>query len=132
MSTIKGKGIPTRKTKGAIGDIYIDSTTGKQYKCTNAYGVNGEFDYTWRAEKQESVQNGKVEVKPAKPVESKVVPEKKVEEPVKEEVVETAKAPVEAEGVIVAEPEKGEVKEEVPATGKKRTNYAAAYDKKSK
>lgn len=125
MSTIKGKGIPTRKTKGAIGDIYIDSTTGKQYKCTNAYGVNGEFDYTWRAEKQESVQNGKVEVKPAKPVESKVVPEKKVEEPVK----------VEVEAEPVAEPEKEEVKEEAlaeQAKAKKRTNYAAAYDKKSK
>ena len=132
MSTIKGKGIPTRKTQGAIGDIYVDSTTGKRYKCTNAYGVNGEFDYTWRAEKQEPAQNAKVE--PA-PVKQKAAPEKKVEEPVKEEVDEPAKAPVEVEAEVIAEPAKEEVKEEAPAEQpktKKRTNYAAAYDKKSK
>lgn len=129
MSKITGKGIPTRKTKGAIGDIYTDTSSGRQYKCTNAYGVNGQFDYTWRAIKSEPVQNGKVDVKP---VESKVVPETKVEEPAKEEVVEKVEEPVKVDAEPVAEPEKEEVKDEAPAKGKKRTNYAAAYDKKSK
>lgn len=33
-----GKGLPTRKTLGAIGDIYTDTETGIRYKCTSSYG----------------------------------------------------------------------------------------------
>lgn len=129
MSKITGKGIPTRKTAGAIGDIYADTSTGKQYKCTNAYGVHGQFDYTWRAIKAEPVQNGKVETKAESKVEKKVeekpvVTEAKSEEPAEEKVEEPVKEVKADEPVVETE--------EPPAKGKKRTNYAAAYDKKSK
>jgi hypothetical protein len=121
MSTIKGKGIPTRNTKGAIGDTYVDSSSGRQYKCVNAYGALGQFEYTWKPMKNEQ---GKVEVKetkPAKPVAEKKVEVKPVEEPKAEPVVE------EKVEEVVEEPVKEEVKET-----KQRTNYAAAYNKKSK
>lgn len=50
MANINGTGAPTRKTRGAIGDIYIDSDSGQQYKCTFAYCLNGDddFDCEWR------------------------------------------------------------------------------------
>lgn len=50
MAKITGKGIPTRKTAGAIGDIYTDVTSGKEYKCTFAYSPNGgnDYDYEWK------------------------------------------------------------------------------------
>ena len=115
MSKIKGKGVPTRKTAGAIGDIYIDTNTGRQYKCTNAYGVNSNYDYTWTPLKVEPV---KVEQKPEPKAEKKA--EKKVEAKVEEPVAE----PTKEEAVEETETEEVE--------GKKRTNYSAAYNKKSK
>lgn len=50
MNKLKGTGIPTRKTEGAIGDIYTDTATGKQYKCVFSYRENttGEFDCQWK------------------------------------------------------------------------------------
>lgn len=50
MNKLKGTGIPTRKTEGAIGDIYTDTATGKHYKCVFSYRENttGEFDCQWK------------------------------------------------------------------------------------
>lgn len=37
MSEIKGSGLPSNYLEASIGDIYIDDTIGKAYKCTFAY-----------------------------------------------------------------------------------------------
>ncbi len=110
MSVIKQSGIPTRKTKGAIGDIYIDTKTGNQYTCTFAYSVNGDCDCTWIPVK--GVEEKVVEVKPVEPV----VKEQEIDivEEVKEEVVETKEV------------------EEVKDTPKPRTNYAKPYQKSNR
>ena len=49
MKYLKGNGVPTRKTIGAIGDIYVDENTGIQYKCTFAYRSENDaaFDCQW-------------------------------------------------------------------------------------
>ena len=72
MANLKGTGAPTKKTVAAIGDIYTDTTTGKQYKCTFAYRTDNDadFDCSW------------VELKGVK-----------VEEPVKKPVEETKDEP---------------------------------------
>ena len=103
MSNRSGKGIPTRKTVGALGDIYTDTTTGKQYKCIFAYRSDNdeEFDCQWKELSSGDAKKSEVE---------KVKKVEKVEE-VEEETVE----------------EPVEVEEEKP----KRTNYSA-YSKKSK
>ena len=115
MSNRSGKGIPTRKTVGALGDIYTDTTTGKQYKCIFAYRSDNdeEFDCQWK--ELSSGDAKKSEVEKVKKVE-KVEEVEKVEKVEKEEKVEeeTVEKPV-------------EVEEEQP----KRTNYSA-YSKKSK
>lgn len=74
MANLKGIGAPTKKTVAAIGDIYTDTTTGKQYKCTFAYRTDNDtdFDCSW------------VELKGVK-----------VEEPVEKPVEETKDEPVE-------------------------------------
>lgn len=116
MQKIEGKGVPTRKTKGAIGDVFINMLTKKMYKCTNAYEANGQCDYTWRA------LDGKSAVEEAKPE-----PEVKAEQA--EEKIETeVEAVAEEEQAPVEEP-KEKVKQ---SKGKQRTNYSAAYDEKSK
>lgn len=50
MARIEGKGKPTRKTTGALGDIYKDINTGAQYICTFSYrsGSEGDFDCEWK------------------------------------------------------------------------------------
>lgn len=40
MAKITGTGAPTSKTQAAVGDIYTDTTNGKQYKCKCAYKSN--------------------------------------------------------------------------------------------
>ena len=69
MNKLNGTGIPTRKTEGAIGDIYTDTATGKQYKCVFSYRENttGEFDCQWKPmdvkNPEQSKATGKIEVK---------------------------------------------------------------------
>ena len=77
MANLKGTGAPTKKTVAAIGDIYTDTTTGKQYKCTFAYrtDTDADFDCSW-------VELKGVKVK--EPVEKQV--EKTKEEPVEKQV----------------------------------------------
>ena len=83
MSNRSGKGIPTRKTAGALGDIYTDTTTGKQYKCIFAYRSNNdeEFDCQWKELSSGDAKKSEVE---------KVEKVEKVEE-------ETVEKPVEVE-----------------------------------
>ena len=109
MKQLKGNGIPTKKTKGALGDIYTDTSTGKKYKCIFSYRDNddADFDCQWK-ELTDAKEN--------KPVVKSEEPKKAVTKPVVEE-----KQAVE------------EVKEEVKPEPKKhtcKTNYAAAYNKK--
>ena len=80
MANLKGTGAPTKKTVAAIGDIYTDTTTGKQYKCTFAYRTDNDadFDCSW------------VELKGVK-VEEPV--EKLVEEPVEKKEPDQTKTP---------------------------------------
>lgn len=47
MAVIKGKGAPTGKTVGAVGDTYIDTRRGDVYKCMFAYSVGDVSDYEW-------------------------------------------------------------------------------------
>lgn len=73
MSRLNGTGAPTRKTIGAIGDIYTDNKTGKRYKCTFAYrsDKDGSFDCEWnelktnktQKEEKEKINNVQNEVK---------------------------------------------------------------------
>ena len=83
MSNRSGKGIPTRKTVGALGDIYTDTTTGKQYKCIFAYRSDNdeEFDCQWK--EMSSGGAKKSEVEKVEKVEK--VEEETVEEPVEVE-----------------------------------------------
>ena len=121
MAQLIGKGAPTRKTKGAMGDIYTDTTTGKKYECTFAYRDNSDcmFDCQWKEiiEKNAEV---KKDVPKAPAAEKKE--EVKVETAVKEEL-KTEETPVET-------PEE-EASVQKPAS-KNRTNYAAYGNKKNK
>lgn len=92
MATNRQKGVPTRNTKGSVGDTYIDLNTGKVYKCVFAYCSNGQNDYSWVVDenaKQEPVKREPVRVETPKPV------VKSIEEPVEEEtpVVEEESKP---------------------------------------
>lgn len=106
MAQLKDNGVPTRKTKGALGDIYTDTNTGKKYKCIFSYrdDVNGVFDCQWR----EIIETGKKAPKQ----EAKAVVEEAKTEPVKQE----------------------EAKEELTKTEEKRstgkTSYSSYYNKK--
>lgn len=112
MAQLKDNGAPTRKTKGALGDIYTDTNTGKKYKCIFSYrdDVNGDFDCQWKeiveAEKKASKKNE------APKQEAKAVVEEVKTEPVKQE--ETKEEPVKTE--------------EKRSTGK--TSYSSYYNKK--
>lgn len=113
MSIIKGKGIPSRETKGAIGDTYINVLTGIKYKCVDSYkisGMNSETVYcNW---KRIGVEQKAAETKPTEEVKApeNVTEEKTVEnEPVEEEAIKNAGPEP------VAEPKR------------KRSNYADAY-----
>lgn len=114
MSEIKSNGVPTRKTKGALGDIYIDGATGIKYKCTGSYIQNGQSEYEWKKvldiTKRPGVQQTK-EVKPhdsslSKPAKVKKTAKKaeeKVEEKVEEAPVEEVKETKEAKAEPAAE-----------------------------
>lgn len=74
MSEIKNNGAPTMKTKGAVGDVYTDISTGAQYKCTGSYGIGGQTEYEWKklnntVEKEEPV--GPIDANPEKTEEPK-------------------------------------------------------------
>lgn len=68
MATLNGSGAPTRKTTGAIGDIYTDTNTGDQYKCIFSYRSNTDEDYDcqWKKISTGKKPNAKPEVKEVK------------------------------------------------------------------
>lgn len=88
MTTIKKKGMPNRQTKGALGTIYIDTETGKKYKCTQAYscttlgGVQQEYEWKLIFEEEPKQEIKKPVTPPPVKVEETVEP---VEQPVAEE-----------------------------------------------
>lgn len=91
MSEIKGKGIPTRQTKGAMGDIYVDTATGMKYKCTGSYSItthaNSTKDYEWKPVKP-VLKNAQKPAEPKPHESAKQQVETKVEEKVEEKVVD--------------------------------------------
>lgn len=132
MAVIREKGMPTRNTKGGVGDIYIDVTTGRQFKCTSAYGSSVQSDYGWTP-----IRNGQTVAAPSQPakvetkVEAPVEAKKEVKEEVKEEVKPEPKKsskPSKQQKAKAKEPAE-EVKEEVKT---QRTNYSAAYENAKK
>ena len=50
-TTIKGYGPPTNKTRGSVGQDYVDLNTGIMYECVEAFSNRGyKFTreiYTW-------------------------------------------------------------------------------------
>lgn len=85
MSEIKNNGAPTMKTKGAVGDVYTDISTGAQYKCTGSYGIGGQTEYEWKklnntVEKEEPV--GPIDANPEKTEEAAVEQSIEKEEPI--------------------------------------------------
>ena len=121
MAQLTGKGIPTRKTKGAIGDIYTDTATGKKYECTFAYRDNSDcmFDCQWKEIIEKNAETKK-DVPKAPAAEKK---EEVKTETADKEGLKTKESPVET-------PEK-EASVQKP-TPKNRTNYAAYGNKKDK
>lgn len=104
MAKLTGTAVPTRETKGALGDIYTDLRTGIRYRCTFAYCSSDDEYYEWK--------NIGKEEKPS--VETKVVEEKK------EEVKE-------AEVVV---DKKVDIQTEAPQRKTNYTQYSAASNKK--
>ena len=91
MSEIKNNGAPTMKTKGAVGDVYTDISTGAQYKCTGSYGIGGQTEYEWKklnntVEKEEPV--GPIDANPEKTEEPKEPIDIKPEEVAVEQSIE--------------------------------------------
>ncbi len=118
MSTIRQKGVPTIKTKGAVGDTYIDLNTGNQYKCVFAYGIGADLECQWKLTSEKKAVINKPVEKPAAKKHEEVKPK------VQEKVIEPVK--VEEKEPVVTEPvETAETIEEKP----KRTDYAS-YSKK--
>lgn len=112
MASIKGTNAPTRKTVGALGDIYTDTNTGKQYKCVFSYksAADEKFDCQW-VDIKGSVKNVEPEAQKYEKEEEVVIGIDLAEEPVAEEPV----------------------KEDRPKHNKNsnRTNYTS-YNKKNK
>lgn len=116
---ITGKGIPTRKTAGAIGDIYTDTLTGVNYECTFAYSPNGKdgYDYEWKP--TDVVVGIDISNGPDTIAVEEVVKESSPEKPIIEEKEKDA----------VSTPEKGDSKKQ---NSKNHVNYAKAFDTNKK
>lgn len=80
MAKLTGTVAPTRKTAGAIGDIYKDVKTGNEYKCTFSYRSDNDsdFDCKW----QYLGNSGKVEkVEKPETTDTKIIDEDPVQKP---------------------------------------------------
>lgn len=91
MANLTGTGAPNRATQASIGDIYIDVSTNKRYKCVFAYreGDSEKFDTQWTEEKtikKDTYEAPKQETKVEEPV-------KPIETASKEEPVEPKQEP---------------------------------------
>ena len=123
MTEIKGKGVPTNKTKGAIGCIYTDENTGASYKCTGAYGINGVESYEWKRiseSNDEKIPVGENEENKVETVES-----------VEQSFEQFMNPPVETEESVEAVEEKPveETRERVPQNNGGKHKYGKYYDK---
>lgn len=137
MATIKNVGAPTKRTKGGIGDIYIDKATGRKYKCTGSYGSAAhEAEYYWRAlkDKEQVVENNVI----PDPVQPQVSNDDIVDPEVTDIVDGTNAVSDNEEGIADpevtssgddGEPEPETNKETNKSNGGRRTNYSAAYNK---
>lgn len=114
MKIHKGKGAPTINTVGAIGDRYVDTDTGNQYRCTFSYSTGSQSEYGWKLMKEA------VDIPKNEP-EVSVMHIDVVEEPAVTPVVE-----IEPIVTAVSENAVETVKENV------RTNYRQHYDKRRK
>lgn len=123
MTEIKDKGIPTNKTKGALGVIYTDTDTGVQYKCTGAYGINGVEHYEWKRISESNIE--KIPV--GKTEENKVEnTEKSFEQFMNPPVEEVDAVEAVVEEPVVEQPAEN-TRERVPQNGKHK--YGKYYDK---
>lgn len=126
MSEIKNNGAPTMKTKGALGDVCTDISTGAQYKCTGSYEISGQTEYEWKKLNNTLEKEESVDMDPEKP-----------EEVVNEQPVETEEPIDEKSEEVVEEQPKEESKQEIknpnPNHGKpnnrpnNRTDYASKF-----
>ena len=91
MANLNGNGAPGKTTRGAIGDIYTDSSTGKKYKCVFAYRSDDSrpFECQWVEMKGYADKNKSNIEKPVetdrRTEEPSVAAEHKEETPVKSE-----------------------------------------------
>ena len=118
MTEFKGKGVPTNKTKGAIGAIYTDTDTGVTYKCTGAYGINGVESYEWKRIFESKTEKIPVE----KNEENKVENTEKSFEQFMNPPEEETEAPVEEKPVE-------NTRERVPQNNGGKHNYGKHYNK---
>ena len=123
MTEFKGKGVPTNKTKGALGVIYTDTDTGVQYKCTGAYDINGVENYEWKRiseSKSEKIPVEKHEENKVETAEQSF--EQFMNPPVEDKEPEELKETVEEKPVE-------ETRERVPQNNGGKHKYGKYYDK---
>ena len=77
MTKVRGNGAPTRKTRGGVGDIYTNTKTGEQYKCTFAYRSDPlhDYDYEWTKIEEEDEKLEETEVPEMKREAGDTIPE---------------------------------------------------------
>lgn len=113
MATFTGTGEPTRKTAGAMGDIYFDTKGGDAYECVFSYRDNNdnEFDCQWK-----KLTDDELKKKPGFIVDTGIGQTPGAEGASPEEVKEEIpKAPVKGTEAKVEEPaEEAVAKEEEP------------------
>lgn len=66
MANFTGRGIPSERTVGAIGDIYTNELSGAKYKCTGSIGVhayeNNSTIYCWTIIPENAENSGSSEM----------------------------------------------------------------------
>ena len=77
MANISGQGSPGYNTQGSVGDIYVDTITGKSYELVYIYeitGFNGKrIEYDWDIVNSESGGGGDIDITDGKLVSNPVV-----------------------------------------------------------
>ena len=77
MANISGQGTPGYNTQGSVGDIYVDTITGKSYELVYIYeitGFNGKrIEYDWDIVNSESGGGGDIDITDGKLVSNPVV-----------------------------------------------------------
>ena len=118
MSEIKNQGVPNKRTKGALGDICIDSSTGMKYRCTGSTTMAGQTEYEWT-----KVASANVETPPVKE-ETKAKTEEKPK--AKTEEKPKAEAPVDTKAKTEEKPKATPSQQ----SNKDRTAYNKQYNNK--